>query len=241
MIKKITTALCVLGGLAAGSTTMAAPIVLDFEGIAPHPNGNNVFVQDFYNGGTASNGSSGTNFGIEFSSNSLAICLNTETVNCSNTSRGGLGNPDSQLGGLFFLTGAASIMNVAAGFDTGFSFFYSAAFQSGSVEVYDDLDGTGNLLATLDLPTNGGSCAGFGAAFCPFLPVGVAFDGTAKSVSFAGVANQIAFDDITFGSVIPDPEDPEPPVDPIPLPASLPLLLAALGGTGALLRKKKKS
>ena len=42
-------------------------------------------------------------------------------------------------------------MDVANGFDTGFSFYYAAA-QPGSVTVYDGLDGTGNVLATLSLP-----------------------------------------------------------------------------------------
>lgn len=231
--------LALAGALMAGTSAGATTIVLDFENIAPHPSGNNVLVEDFYNGGTSSIGTSGTDFGIEFSDNSLAICLNTLDVNCSNTSRGGEGNPNSQLGGLFFLTGSESIMNVSAGFDTGFSFFYVADNQAGSVGVYDGLDGTGNLLASLDLAVNGGDCPGFSAGFCPFEAIGVAFDGIARSVSFAGVANQIVFDDITFGSEIPDP-DPDP-TNPVPLPASLPLLAAGVGGLAVLRRRRKAS
>ncbi|MBN2631763.1 MAG: VPLPA-CTERM sorting domain-containing protein [Rhodobacteraceae bacterium] len=128
-------------------------------------------------------------------------------------------------------------MNVAAGFADGFSFFYSAISNSGSVSVYDDLDGTGNLLATLALPTTqSGPCPGFNAGFCPFVPVGVAFAGIAKSVSFAGAANQIVFDDVTFGSDIPDPQ---PSV--VPLPASLPLLLVGLGAFGIAARRQKRT
>src|SRR6202008_3200767 len=104
-------------------------------------------------------------------------CLNTTSVVCSNTSRGGLGSPTSQLGGLFFLTGAESIMNVAAGFDTGFSFNYVSFSQPGSVKVYDGLDGTGNELASIALGPNAGSCPGYSAGFCPFSPIGVAFAG----------------------------------------------------------------
>ncbi len=189
------------------SASNAATIVLDFEGVnASYPSGF-AFVQDFYDGGTSSDGTSGTNFGIEFTDNAQAICLNTPGVTCSNTSRGGLGNPNSQLGGLFFLSGAETFMNVAAGFDTGFSFFYSAVNQAGSVSVFDGLNGTGNELATLSLSTTSSSCAStFNADFCPFVSSGIGFNGTAKSVSFAGVANQIVFDDITFGSITPDPE-----------------------------------
>lgn len=205
--------------------SQANVITLDFEDVTTYPNANNVLIQEFYNGGTSSIGTSGTDYGISFSDNSLLICLNSTTVFCSNTSRGGLA-PGSEEGGLFFLNGSASIMNVAAGFDTGFSFFYSSASQAGSVSVFDGLDGTGNTLATINLSPNAGSCPGYSAGFCPFEAIGVAFTGVAQSVSFAGVANQIVFDDITFGSVTPGPG----PQVGVPAPASLGLLAAALLG-----------
>jgi hypothetical protein len=222
---------------AAATVSLAFPstasiVSLDFEGIAPYPNSNNVFVEDFYNGGTSSNGSSGTNYGISFGSNALLICLNSTSEFCSNTSRGGLGDPASRLGALFFLEGSETFMNIAAGFTTGFSFNYVSLSFSGAVSVFDGLNGTGNLLATLNLSPNAGSCQDFGAQFCPFSPVGVLFAGVAQSVSFAGVANQIVFDDITFGTDNPGPV-------PIPLPASLPLLLAGLGGIAALRRARR--
>jgi hypothetical protein len=207
-------------------------IVLNFEGInATYPSGY-AQVLDFYNGGTSSDLTSGTNYGIGFTDNALAICLNTPGFSCSNTSRGGLGDPASAEGALFFLSGSATYMNVAAGFDTGFSFFYTAINEVGSVSVYDGLNGTGNLLGTLSLPTTASACDPiYGAGFCPFYPGSLAFSGTAMSVSFAGVANQVVFDDVTFGSTTPGPTVPEP--------ASLALLGAGLFGIGVLRYRRK--
>jgi len=223
----------------AAVTMFASPahaiIVLDFEGVnATYPSGH-AFVQGFYNGGTSSDGTTGTNFGIGFTANAQAICLNTPGSFCSNTSRGGLGNPGSDKGALFFLSGSETFMNVAAGFDTGFSFFYTAIGQPGSVSVFDGLSGTGALLATLNLPTTLSSCdSSFGAGFCPFLASGIAFSGIAQSVSFAGSANQVVFDDITFGSVTPGE------LSPVPEPASLILFGTGLSGMALAAWRRRK-
>lgn len=230
--------LCAATAFAALTATSASAsvIVLDFEGVnSTYPTFDYAFVQDFYNGGTSSAGTSGPNVGVGFSDNAQAICLNTAGVFCSNTARGGLGDPNSQRGGLFFLSGVETFMNVVAGFTTGFSFFYTAPFQAGSVSVFDGLSGTGTQLATLTLPTTPSTCdSSFSATFCPFVTTGVGFEGTARSVSFAGVADQIVFDDITFGSVTPGQ-----PMAPIPLPAAGWLLVGGLGALAAVRRRKQ--
>jgi hypothetical protein len=198
-------------------------ITLDFEGLQ-----NLEEIREFYNGGTGSLGSSGTNYGISFSPNSLAIIENVAGGS------GNIGGLPSPVTAAFFLSGTADIMNVEDGFDTGFSFYYSAVNSPGFVEVYDGLDGTGNLLARLDLPLtpNGGSdpACNFNN-FCPFIPIGVAFDGIAKSVDFGGVANQVAFDNITLGTDDPDQKVPEPA-------SVLGLLAIGVLGTGSVLQRK---
>jgi hypothetical protein len=217
--------------LTVGSA-MAGVVDLTFEGInSTYPSGY-AFIQQFYNGGTSSDGTSGPNYGVSFPANAQAICLNTLSAVCSNTSRGGLGDPNSQLGALFFLSGTNTYVDVAAGFTTGFSFNYTAIGVGGNVNVWSGLDGTGTLLATLVLPvTPSGPCPGYSAGFCPFFPIGVTFPGTAMSIDFGGVANQIVFDDVTFGSSTPG----------VPEPSSLLLLgSGALGLAGVIRRKLMK-
>lgn len=222
-------AAAVISLCAAGSAS-ADVVSLNFEGVnAAYPSGY-AQVLGFYNGGMSSDGTTGTNYGISFSDNALAICLNSTTVSCSNTSRGGLA-PGSDKGGLFFLSGAETYMNVAAGFTTGFSFNYASVSFAGAVNVYDGLNGTGNILAVLNLTPMATGCSSYGAGFCPFSASGVAFSGTALSVGFAGVANQIVFDDVTFGSVTPG----------VPEPETYALMLAGLAAVAAIARRRKVS
>ncbi|HND56372.1 MAG TPA: hypothetical protein PLV92_28335, partial [Pirellulaceae bacterium] len=202
-----------LSAIAAGlmfafGSAQADVVVLNFEGInATYPSGS-AQVLDFYNGGMSSDGTSGTNYGVEFTDNALAICLNTPGVVCSNTSRGGFA-PGSELGALFWLNGPNTYMNYAAGFEEGFSFYYAAPNTPGSVSVYDGLNGTGTLLAALDLGLTPSTCGSeYSAGYCPFVAAGVGFAGIAKSISFAGTANYIVFDDVTFGSTVPGVPEP---------------------------------
>ena len=178
-------------------------IVLDFEGL-----GNSQPILDYYNGGMSGGGfGPGPNYGITFSGPTLSIIAEYA---------GGTGNFQNEPSPstiMFFLDENSAIMNVAAGFETGFSFYYSNINNSGSVEVYDGLNATGNLIASMILPALG-SLPIPGGQYNIWEPVGVAFDGVAKSVKFIGSANYIGFDDITFGSETPGVQ---PPPQPVPL------------------------
>jgi PEP-CTERM motif len=197
--------------------------VLTFEGIA---GANPASIGNFYNGG------SGPNFGIEFFGNALAI--NSSVGNCGGS--GNFAQNPSGCGVLFFLTGGSTGMNRAAGFSTGFSLFYSAAFNTGSLQVFSGLNGTGSLLATLALPTTGDGAGTAGCSatnFCPWRAVGVGFAGTAQSIVFAGVADQIGFDDVTFGSVTPGT-----PNTVVPEPSTYALMATGLFGVLAVRRRR---
>lgn len=210
----------VLVFLGTATSAEAQVRVLDFEGL-----GDLEGVAEFYNGGLGDAGSGpGPDWGISFE-NSLAV-KSIETGFSGNFTNAPSGNTI-----LFFLGVDALTMNVWDGFSDGFSFFYSSIAEAGSVHVYDGLHGTGNLLASLDLAPLGG-CA-HPTAYCNWAPVGVTFEGTARSVDFGGVANFIGFDDITIGS-----ERPGGP-RPVPEPLSLALLATGLVGIAGVRRHRR--
>lgn len=218
-VKSMLSALLMTSGIIMAPFAHAVT-TLTFEGI-----GDYAAVNDFYNGGTDSSGHTGINYGISFS---------PTTLGSIDADAGGSGNIANEPSGdtvIFFLSGAAATMNIAAGFDTGFSFFYASG-AAGFVNVYSELNATGNLLATIDLTRNIDGCVGDpNGGFCRFTAVGVNFSGTARSVDFGGTANQIGFDNITIGSqVAGTPGD-------APEPASLALAMIGFAGLAAARRR----
>lgn len=212
------------GARPVAASARAGTVVLTFEGLQ-----DNEPVLAYYNGGLGGFGSGpGPNYGITFGPDSLAIISG-----CWGGSGNFSGAPTMPTVA-YFLTGPGDVMDVPAGFTTGFSFYYSAVVYPGSVNVYSGLDGTGSLLATLDLPVTPSQPGTPGCpygAYWPWAPGGVTFSGTAESVVFTGSANYIGFDNITLGSATPAPAVPEP--------GTLTLLGSGLVGLIKLVRSGK--
>lgn len=203
--------------LSLGTSMLAhADIVLTFEGV-----GDAIAIENYYNGGA------GGNLGVAFGSNALSVI---------DSDAGGIGNIANEPSAntvMFFLSGSNAYMNVASGFTNGFSFFYSSA-SAASVNVYDGLDGTGNVLATLNLANQYNlNCSGDpNGQFCNWTPVGVTFTGTAKSVGFGGTANYVAFDDITIGNAVPG--------NPVMVPEPSAIAIAGFGFALACFGSKRR-
>jgi hypothetical protein len=206
-VKKALLGFAAAAALAAPMAASSAVIVLTFEGIA-----DGTPVGNFYAGQ-----------GVTFSPETLAL------VDADAGGTGNFANEPTPNTIMFFLNGNAAILNFAAGFDTGFSFFYTSA-TAASVTVWDDVDGGGNLLGTINLAAqHNRNCTGDPTgSFCNWTAIGVAFAGTARSINFGGTADFTGYDNITFGSDVPR----------IPEPASLALLGLGLAGLGLVRRRR---
>jgi len=218
MYSKVISALFLSVGLLS-TQAAAAVFQLTFEGLQDQE-----LVQEFYNGGTGSLGSSGPNYGVSFSSSGLAA------IDSDAGGSAAIANEPSPSTIVSWLAGPSVVMNVAAGFTTGFSFYYSSS-TAATVTVYDGLNATGNVLATINLSAQHTSgCTGDPTGtFCNWDPAGASFSGTARSVDFSGTANLTGYDNITFGTATPNA-----PVEAVPTlsESSLIVLAMALGVLG---------
>lgn len=200
-----------MSALAAGllSAAPAFSATLDFQGAGEYN-----FVQDYYNGGTNDAGASGPNFGVSFGPDVLVVTNDDYFTYYSN----------APTPGVMAAVGADAALNVAAGFSGQVSFWYSAS-ENTSITFYSGLNGSGSELLTFNLTANAqDGCSD--AAFCHWDFATLDLNGQiAQSIQFGGTAGLAGFDNIS--------------VAPVPVPAAGVMLLSALGGLGAIARRKR--
>ena len=174
-------------------TSSVQAVLLTFEGVA-----DGTQIGSFYNSGLQ-------DYGIVFSSNAIAL-VDSDAGGTGNF--GGEPSPST----VMTLTGTnptGVTIDALSGFGTSFSLYYSAVNTGGSFAIYSDAGQTGSLLASLNLAVTGSTpTPNDPGLYSPFVPVGVLFSGTARSVGLMGTDNQILFDDLNFGArptAVPEP------------------------------------
>jgi hypothetical protein len=250
-------ACCLLGA----SRLEAAPILLDFEGFRNNPavdtNHNGTIFDSVdlrgagekilgaYGGGAGSFGTVRNDFGITFADNAeVAIDYDAVDSNGNHLGMGTTQNTPSGFGSLYFLNpegqNTSTVMNVQNGFTDLFGFYFSTTTGTGQVTIYDGLNATGNVLASLWLPALDPSwlISTYSKQLAPgpndwwvvWAPGMLKFDGIGRSVKFEGAGNQIAFDNISLNTN----------AAPVPEPSSL-LLFGTGLGWAAMRRKRKQT
>ncbi|MCV2353544.1 PEP-CTERM sorting domain-containing protein [Paucibacter sp. B2R-40] len=167
---------------AAPAFAGATSFVVDFEKTWSY----DVAVNGFYNGGAASDESTGVNLGVEF----VGVAGLSNDADFTFYS----GAPSAQ-GTAYVqdIPGASAYMNVAGGVESGLSLFYASYVDvTGAVKAYSGLNGTGDLLGTFNLAKTAD------AGYDSWKQVTLNFSGTAKSFDLTGSAGQnIGFDNIS--------------------------------------------
>lgn len=195
--------------MAVPASANAAVTVLTFEGIANQTAVGNFYAPDY-----------------TFSAATLAL------IDADAGGGGNFANEPSPNTIMFFLDRNNAVLNANNGFTTGFSFFYTSS-TAATVNVYDGLNATGNILASLNLTAqHNQNCTGDpNGGFCHWDAIGVAFNGTAYSIDFGGTANQTGFDNITFGS--------KDAGGGVPEPAAWAMMLSGFGLVGGAMRRRQ--
>lgn len=224
-------AVVLVSAMAVAGMASATTVTMDFDGLMGANNwtGSGEWAADYYNGGCGGsyNGGSvtcnGPDYGVVWSGNAVVFPQPSLPARYAGVANAPSGPNVLGITNNIYREPKGILMNVAAGFDTSLSFWYTSPFHDDTfVTFYDGVDGTGSVLTTLALdPTSGYCTANF--LFSCWNPLTVDFDGTARSVRFFSTFSnprQFLLDSVSFNMT----------VVPVPEPATL-----GMFGLGALL------
>ena len=215
-------AVALVSAMAFAGMASATKVTMDFDGLtgAAPVLGPGEYATNYYNGGCGSSYSGGSvscggpDYGVVWSANAVAFAQPGLTARYTGVANAPSGPNVLGIDKNIFGQPSGILMSVAAGFDTSLSFWYStSALYSGVfVTVYDGVDGTGSVLATVNLDATAGYCVA-GAQFSCWNPLTLDFDGTAHSVRFyddLSNPRQFLLDNVSFNMSGSGPTVPEP-------------------------------
>ena len=152
-------------------------------------------VAGYYGGGTAGDGTSGPNVGVRFSN---VYALSNSPSDPFSPYYSNAPSPLGVVTPFVFLDGERAFMNVANGVGAALSFFYSSPTAI-AIQAYSGLNGTGSLIATINLAANSSS-------YDTWNQVTFAFGGFASSFDFTNAARGFAAFDNISAVAVPEPE-----------------------------------
>lgn len=217
--KRAGLAVALTSAMAFAGVASAATVTMNFDGLtgAAPVLGPGEYAANYYNGGCGSSYSGGSvscggpDYGVVWSANAVAFAQPGLTARYNGVANAPSGPNVLGIDKNIPRQPIGMLMNVAAGFDTSLSFWYTTAALEDDVfvTVYDGVDGTGAILTSLNLNSTPGYCvAGF--QFSCWDPLTVAFDGTAHSVRFYTTFSnprQFLLDNVSFKiTAVPVPE-----------------------------------